>query len=205
MTEIPISQGYLALDKQFLEASRARDCQAHLEAELDWRQDRIRLFGRQLPIPRLQAWHGEPGCQYRYSGLTLAPRPWTPTLQVLRAAIEERLAADFNAVLANLYRDGSDSVGWHADDEPELGPEPLIASLSLGAPRRFCLRHRHSGERHDLELPAGSLVVMGGSLQHHWLHALPKTRRPCGSRINLSFRQVRPQARPLQGVEPDTF
>jgi len=144
-----------------------------------------------VAIPRLQAWLGDAGCRYRYSGLTLDPHPWTPILLTLKQRTEACLQRRFNAVLANLYRDGNDSVGWHADNEPELGPNPLIASLTLGAARRFCLRHRrHKARKLELILPSGALLVMGGTLQQHWLHALPKSRTAQAPRINLSFRNI---------------
>lgn len=164
---------------------------AALRTRIDWRQEEIVIFGERRRVPRLVAWHGDPGASYRYSGTDHDPAPWTPVLERVRARVGELSGAEFNAVLLNLYRDGRDGMGWHADDEPELGRNPVIASVSLGAPRRFCLRHRRQRDlRLDLELRHGSLLVMSGSLQHHWVHALPKTRRPVGERINLTFRKV---------------
>jgi len=188
---VPIRDGELWLAADFLSPSDSQLTLQRLLAELAWRQDSIALFGRPLAIPRLQAWYGDAGCSYRYSGVTLQPHPWSPTLLALKTRIETLLQEPFNAVLANLYRDGNDSVGWHADNEPELGENPLIASLSLGAERRFCLRHRrHKTRTQTLRLPAGSLLVMAGTLQHHWLHALPKSRVIDQPRINLSFRSI---------------
>jgi len=170
------------------EASRLFDC---LSAGTHWRQEEIVIFGQRRRVPRLVAWHGDHGASYRYSGTDHLPEPWTPVLERIRATVCELSGTEFNAVLLNLYRDGRDGMGWHADDEPELGRDPVIASVSLGAPRRFCLRHRRRRElKLDLELPHGSLLVMAGPLQHHWVHALPKTRRPVGGRINLTFRRV---------------
>jgi len=170
------------------EASRLFDA---LRARIHWRQEEIVIFGQRRSVPRLVAWHGDPGANYRYSGTDHVPEPWTPELERLRARVGELSGAASNAVLLNLYRDGRDGMGWHADDEPELGRDPVIASVSLGAPRRFCLRHRRrKGLALDLELPHGSLLLMAGPTQHHWLHALPKTRRPVGERINLTFRRV---------------
>lgn len=166
------------------------DVMARLMAEIDWRQDVATIVGRSVPLPRLTAWHGDAG--YRYSGIDNPPRAWTPLLLELRAVAESVADAAFNSVLLNLYRDGSDGMGWHADDERPLGRDPVIASLSFGATRRFRLKHRtEPGLALSLELPPGSCLVMAGALQHHWRHALPKTRRPVGPRVNLTFRLIR--------------
>lgn len=170
---------------------------AALAATLALRADRFTLFGRSVAVPRLVAYHGDPGCAYRYSGQTYEPAAWTPGLARLRALLEHRTGLRYTGVLANFYRDGRDSVGWHADDERELGPHPddvAIASLSLGATRRFVLRHRTSGARRALALADGSLLVMRGRTQRDWRHALPKTRAPVGARLNLSFRVVQAAA-----------
>ena len=165
-----------------------------LRREIAWEQHRITLYGRTMPVPRLSAWHGDPGAVYRYSGVRLSPRPWTPLLSAIREVAQELAGAPFNSVLLNLYRQGGDSVGWHSDDEPELGPEPVIASVSLGAPRRFELEHKRSRRREALELPPGSILVMAGATQHRWRHRLPKTRAPVGPRVNLTFRRILPAA-----------
>lgn len=162
-------------------------------SELPLREDRFRIFGRSVAVPRLVSWHGDPGCRYRYSGQTYEPQPWTPTLSRLRRALVERTELGWNAVLANYYRDGKDSVGWHADDERELGPvagDIAIASLSLGAERRFVMRRPGSRQRQTFTLGDGSLLLMRGQTQQHWQHSLPKTSRPVGPRLNLSFRIV---------------
>lgn len=170
------------------EAARLFDA---LRDGIGWRQEEILIFGRRRPVPRLVAWHGDPGAGYRYSGTDHRPEPWTPALERIRDRVSELSGTEFNAVLLNLYRDGRDGMGWHSDDEPELGRDPVIASVSLGATRRFCLRHRrHKDHKLALDLPHGSLLVMGGATQHRWVHALPKTRRPVGERINLTLRKV---------------
>ena len=162
-----------------------------LRREIDWQQEEILMFGRRVPVPRRVAWHGEPGASYTYSGTEHHPRPWMPELEYVRDRVAGLTGAAFNAVLLNLYRDGRDGMGWHADDEPELGPNPVIASVSLGATRRFCLRHRRRKDlRLDLPLAHGSLLLMSGATQHHWVHALPKTAVAVGERINLTFRRV---------------
>lgn len=160
-----------------------------LLSDVPWRQDQATVMGRRVLIPRLQAWFGESG--YIYSGIRLEPLPWTPDLLILKRIAEGIAGSGFNSVLVNLYRHGQDSVSWHADDEPGLGRNPTIASLSLGATRRFQLKHRTTGARVDMELAHGSCLVMAGATQHHWLHQLPKTRRPVGPRINLTFRRMR--------------
>ncbi|MBX3725220.1 MAG: alpha-ketoglutarate-dependent dioxygenase AlkB [Xanthomonadales bacterium] len=166
-----------------------------LDDEPAWTRHRVRLFGREHLAPRLSAWHGEAGARYRYSGSWHEPHPWTPALIAVRDRLVEALGLPFNSVLANRYRDGGDAMGWHRDDEPELGGRPVIASASFGAPRRFALRH-DSGRREALALGHGSLLVMAGDSQSRWRHALPRTARPVGGRINLTFRQVRNAALP---------
>ena len=159
-----------------------------LMTAIDWRQEVATVMGRRVPIPRLTAWHGEAG--YVYSGIAMAPAAWTPPLLELKRCAEAHARQTFNSVLHNLYRDTRDSVSWHADNEPGLGRNPVIASLSLGATRRFQLKHRGSGERIAIDLTHGSCLIMAGATQHHWLHQLPKTARPVGPRINLTFRRM---------------
>jgi alkylated DNA repair dioxygenase AlkB len=162
-----------------------------LRHAVTWRQEEILIFGQRRLVPRLVAWHGDPGARYTYSGTDHEPEPWLAALERIRDRATALTGADFNAVLLNLYRDGRDGMGWHADDEPELGRDPVIASVSLGAERRFCLRHRRRKDHKlDLSLPHGSLLCMGDATQHHWVHALPKTQRRVGERINLTFRRV---------------
>jgi alkylated DNA repair dioxygenase AlkB len=195
--QIELGQGsWLEWWPRFLapaDTPRAQD----FAAELPLRADTFTMFGRTVRVPRLVAWHGDPGCRYRYSGQTYEPAPWTPGLAQIRARLVARTGIPWNAVLANYYRDGSDSVGWHADDERELGPtkdDVAIASLSLGATRRFVMRHRASGERRAFELWDGSLLVMRGRTQAHWRHALPKTAAAVAPRLNLTFRVIRQPA-----------
>jgi alkylated DNA repair dioxygenase AlkB len=158
---------------------------------IDWRQEWITIYGRSLPQPRLTAWYGDPGASYTYSGLTLHPVAWTEALLGLKVTLEAVSGVRFNSVLLNLYRDGNDSMGWHSDDEPELGQNPVIGSLSLGGTRRFILRHRHEKSwKHELELTSGSFLLMRGTTQHYWQHQVPKTRRSVSPRINLTFRLI---------------
>jgi alkylated DNA repair dioxygenase AlkB len=196
---MPWPDGEFRLAAGFWPDPEAADLYRQLSAQLAWTRHTVRLFGRELPAPRLSAWHGDATASYRYSGTCHAPQPWTPALVAVRDRIAAALGVEFNGVLGNLYRDGADAMGWHSDDEPELGPAPVIASASFGASRRFALRHRASGRREVLELGHGSLLVMAGASQRCWQHSLPRTARSCAPRINLTFRQVGP-ARPARAV-----
>lgn len=191
--------GKLLLIDSFLAPAVATPLAEALRGGLDWAQRPIMMFGREVLQPRLTAFHGDPNVAYTYSGKTMKAVPWTEDLAALRDHISEFSGQAFNSVLCNFYRDGQDSMGWHADNEPELGLNPLIASLSFGARRRFQLKSRLGSQRLELELGHGSLLLMGGDCQHHWLHQLPKTRRPLAWRLNLTFRTVvphRPDRRP---------
>ena len=164
-----------------------------LHSDIAWKEEHIVIFGEHRKVPRLVAWYGDPGASYVYSGVRHEPLPWIPPLEEIRERVERLTGHAFNSVLANLYRDGNDGMGWHADDEAELGRDPVIASVSLGATRRFRMRHRRLRDLTvDLDLEHGSLLVMAGATQHHWVHAVPKTRRPVGERINLTFRRILP-------------
>ncbi len=189
---VPLPDGLLYHLPQFLAPDDASALSAELTCSLAWQQHRLTLFGRERLTPRLCAWYGDSHARYGYSGQALEPLPWTAPLAALRQRLEAALGFTFNSVLANLYRDGADSMGWHSDDEASLGPQPVIASLSLGATRRFVLRHRQRRELPTLALPleSGSLLVMAGDTQRYWQHAVPKTRRPVAARVNLTFRQV---------------
>lgn len=175
----------------FLEYTRGYGLLQKLRSELNWKQHEIQLFGRKILQPRLSCWYGDVNAEYTYSGLHLRPLPWHPELLALRYRLQNVLQCPFNSVLANAYRDGRDSMGWHADDEKELGAEPRIASISLGAERRFMLRSRNGKETKSLQLEHGSLLLMQGTSQRDYRHSIPKTRKAVGLRINLTFRQVR--------------
>ncbi len=171
-------------------ADEARQLFERFAESISWREHRVFVFGRWVLQPRLTAWYGDLGRSYRYSGLELDPEPWSDDLIEVRRRCEALSGTSFNSVLANLYRTGQDSVAWHADDEPELGRDPVIASVSLGAERRFDFRHRVTGTTIRIPLPSGSVLVMGGSTQHHWVHQVAKTSRDPGVRINLTFRSI---------------
>lgn len=162
-----------------------------LLARVPWEVHRIRMFGRWLDSPRLSCWMGDADAHYRYSGADFLPHPWTPAVLAVREQLQQAVDGRFNSVLLNRYRDGRDSMGWHSDDEPELGPMPLIASLSLGASRRFLLRRRDDpAQKLEYLLGHGDLLLMRGQCQRDYQHALPKTARVCDERINLTFRQI---------------
>jgi alkylated DNA repair dioxygenase AlkB len=180
--------GEVVLHEGALEGAQAERLFARLMEVTDWRQEEATVMGRRLLIPRLTAWHGEKG--YVYSGIRMEPAPWNEPLLELKDVAESRAGQTFNSVLLNLYRSGRDSVSWHADNEPGLGREPVIASLSLGTLRRFQLKHRRTKALISLDLPHGSCLVMAGATQHHWLHQIPKTTREVGARINLTFRRM---------------
>jgi alkylated DNA repair dioxygenase AlkB len=190
---LPLPNAEVLLDAHFLPPTAAARLFQELLDTIPWRQEPIKMFGKDVLQPRLTAWHGDPTARYSYSGLSLEPQPWTPTLMELRQQVSAATGAEFNSVLLNLYRTGQDSMGWHADNEPELGPNPLIASVSLGSTRRFRLRPSAGMPPYtpySIDLPPGSLLVMSGSTQQGWQHALPKTAREVAPRLNLTFRRI---------------
>lgn len=160
-----------------------------LEEGIEWRQDQITMFGKTHPIPRLQAWYGDPQASYTYSRIKLAPKAWTPELFHLKELCEAQAQSSFQGVLCNLYRDGRDYAASHSDNEPELGPRPTIASLSFGVERKFKLKHR-DGESIELWPAPGSLIVMSGRLQEFWKHELTKSLKIKEERLNLTFRPI---------------
>lgn len=172
----------------FIVADQADRHFSGLVDETPWEHRHIVLFGREVLQPRLACWYGDH--PYSYSGIRLEPRDWTDRLRVLRDRCSAESAVEFNSCLVNLYRDGRDSMGWHADDERELGREPVIASLSLGDTRVFRMRHRETKTLVEISLEHGSLLVMSGLMQQCWVHEIPKTKKSVGQRINLTFRTI---------------
>jgi len=178
----------------WLPAAEADALQQALAQEIPWETHRIRMFGNWVDSPRLSCWIGDPQARYRYSGAEFVPHPWPLVLGALRDRLQAQGVGRFNSVLLNRYRGGADYMGWHSDDEPELGPAPLIASLSLGVARRFLLRRRDDPSRKaEYLLGHGDLLLMGGATQRHYRHALPKMARVQGERINLTFRWITPR------------
>ena len=157
---------------------------------LDWQEEDIFIFNKWVKVPRLMCWVGDPDAYYEYSGVNHQPLPWIQILQEIREKVEQQCQCAFNSVLANLYRDGKDSMGCHADDEKELGINPTIASLSLGDGRLFRMHHKKKKQTLNIDLQHGDLLVMGGTCQRHWMHSVPKTKAYKTPRINLTFRKI---------------
>ena len=204
---ISLARGaWLDHDPAWLSGDAADRALTALRDELEWEQREIVLFGRRILQPRLIAWAGEVG--YRYSGQTLEPRAFTPAARHLLERVRADTGAPFNHLLVNRYRTGEDSMGLHADDEPELGPDPLVATVSLGAGRRFIVKPRRmeDGRRQDLELGHGALLVMGGTCQRHYVHGVPRQASVTGERISLTFRRLlrAPDADP-EALTPETI
>jgi len=163
-----------------------------LLANTNWAQEKIKYYGKLMDIPRLTAWYGDAGRSYVYSGIKANPMPWTPELREIKNRIEEISDCTFNCVLLNQYRDGRDSVSWHADDEKELGENPIVGSVTFGEERDFHFKHRRELDlKSKITLEHGSFLLMAGATQHNWLHQIPKSSRQLGPRINLTFRTIR--------------
>lgn len=191
--QIPVADGLLIYSPCFLVQSESDNFKSILQKEIVWKQEKIRIFGKTYLTPRLTSWIGDEGKTYCYSGLKLNPNPWTEVLHEMKTKIESATNHRFNTVLLNLYRNGNDCMGWHSDDEKELGGNPVIASLSLGDPRIFRFRNKLNHKNNfSLTLAHGSLLLMAGALQHHWQHCLPRTSKPKVERINLTFRTILP-------------
>ena len=171
-------------------ANEADELFAALMEEIDWQHDRVKLYGREIVTKREVAWHGDAAFQYTYSHNTKTALPWTPTLQNIKQMVEAESGDSFNCCLLNLYHSGEEGMAWHADDEKELLPDGAIASVSLGAPRRFVFRHKADKEKAEILLAHGSLLLMRGTTQSHWEHSLPVMKRANGARINLTFRTI---------------
>lgn len=174
-----------------------------LLSELRWRTDSISLFGKKIPIPRLQCWMGESHCNYKYSGISMAPMPWVQAVTEIRDRVQQTAGTSFNCVLINQYRNGLDSNGWHADDEKVLGSSPIIASASFGVTRKFLLKPKNSdsAKASTFYLSHGSLIIMNAGIQEEWLHQIPKEKQVAGVRLNLTFRYIPPTPLPRSETE----
>lgn len=189
--QLPMRDAEIIMYNSFFGQTESNEIFAELYNTIDWRQEVTLLFGKQVTIPRLTAWYGDIGKSYTYSKIKMEPNLWTPTLINIKSKIETVAGTLFNSVLLNLYRNGKDSVAWHSDDEPELGKNPVIASVSLGATRRFMFRHKYQKElKFEIDLTHGSFLLMKGATQHFWQHQIPKTNNLIQPRINLTFRTV---------------
>lgn len=162
-----------------------------LKNDILWKQESMNMYGKQIMFPRLTAWYGDSDKPYSFSGITLRPHSWIKELFEIKNKIEPIANTKFNSVLLNQYRNGSDSISWHTDAEKELGLNPIIGSVNFGATRKFQLRHIQTKEKIEIELTHGSLLIMQGELQHFWQHQVPKTSKPIGERINLTFRAIK--------------
>lgn len=158
---------------------------------IEWKQEGMKMYGKDLKFPRLTAWYGDNNKPYSFSGITLNPNKWTKEILDVKERIEPISNVIFNSVLLNLYRNGMDSISWHQDNEKELGTNPVIASVSFGVARVFQLRHKNTNEKIDITLQHGSLLIMKGEMQHFWQHQLPKTKMEIGTRVNLTFRVIK--------------
>ncbi|MCK6598647.1 MAG: alpha-ketoglutarate-dependent dioxygenase AlkB [Bdellovibrionaceae bacterium] len=194
LTNLLPSRGIVFFVENFFSTKESKNYFSSLQKEIMWDQKHIVLFGKRVLQPRLTAWYGDNDKSYRYSGVTLTPTPWTKNLLEIKHKIESTYTYGswkFTSVLLNQYRNGQDSMGWHRDNEKELGLNPTIASISLGATRKFLLRDREKKEKPiAINLPSGSLVIMAGETQKFWEHCIPKTTQEVGSRINLTFRNI---------------
>lgn len=192
MEKIEIKDGVLYLDKNFLSKSEADDYFDYFKSTANWQQQIAKFSTVEVPFPRLTAYYANPGLDYRYSGIIQVAAPWDDKILALKSKIDAAAGVTFNTLLLNYYRDGKDSIGWHSDSERELVPNPIVASLTLGATRNFELKHKKGAKvgRMTLPLEHGTLLVMGNTIQNYWLHAVMKTKEEVGERINLTFREM---------------
>ena len=191
-TELSLPNAEVVYIPNFYPSEKADNLFKILKETISWRQDDIIVFGKTYKQPRLTALYADNNQTYSYSNITMSPKPFTEELLCIKQDLEEIALYRFTTVLLNLYRNGNDSNGWHADNEKELGKNPVIASLSLGASRLFQFKHRtDKDQKYSLDLQPGSLLLMKGEMQHYWLHQIPKTKKVVGERINLTFRTIK--------------
>jgi len=182
----------ITLFENFFTNQESKKLHQNLIENIQWRQDKIKIFGKLIDQPRLTAFYGDTTKDYSYSGIVMKPNDWNDDLLFIKNRVEEMAKIKFTSVLLNYYRDGKDSMGWHSDDEKELGQNPVIGSVSFGESRVFQLRHklRKDLKKVDIKLTDGSFLLMKGTTQHFWQHQIPKTTRSLESRINLTFRVI---------------
>jgi alkylated DNA repair dioxygenase AlkB len=190
---ISLQDGEILFMRNFFTPTESKNYFELLQNNINWKQEEVKFYGKTFPVPRKTAWYGYEGFNYSYSGITCFPEIWTNELLEIKKEIEKFIPdEDFTSVLLNLYNNGNDKMGWHADDEKELGINPTIASVSLGETRRFDIKHKQNPELHyKFELTSGSLLVMRGALQHHWVHQIPAQKKVKEPRINLTFRTIK--------------
>ncbi|HAQ87230.1 MAG TPA: alpha-ketoglutarate-dependent dioxygenase AlkB [Pseudomonas sp.] len=188
---IELADADLRYFPRWVDADLADGWLSELSTQTPWSQPQIKLYGRSIAVPRLVAWYGDADAHYRYSGFTHEPLAWTPLLADIRQRVQQQVGQRLNGVLLNYYRDGQDAMGWHSDDERELGQQPLVVSLNLGATRRFDFRRKGASRiEYSISLEHGSLLVMSGLTQHYWQHQIARTRKVRAPRLNLTFRQI---------------
>lgn len=185
-----IKNGEYVYFPNFLDWDTANDFLEAFKNTIEWKQESMNMYGKQVLFPRLTSWYGDNDKPYSFSGIKLSPHPWSKELLEIKELIEPICEVEFNSVLLNLYRDGNDSISWHTDAEKELGKNPLIASVNFGAERKFQIRHNETLEVHEIILKNGSLLIMKGELQHFWKHQVPKQKGIIKERINLTFRVI---------------
>ena len=192
LDRLDIEDAEISIARQVYLGRPAEELLRELIDETPWRHEAVTIYGKKHMQPRLIAWYGDRGQRYSYSGIALEPLPWTTTLTRVRGLVQNIVDEQFNSVLLNYYRDHQDSMGFHSDDEKELGPNPVIASVSLGATRTFVLKHKTRSELKPVrwELPSSSLLLMKGLTQKYWKHGIDKQSKPCGPRVNLTFRRI---------------
>jgi len=190
---ISLQDGEILFMRNFFTPTESKNYFELLQNNINWKQEEVKFYGKTFPVPRKTAWYGYEGFNYSYSGITCFPEIWTKELLEIKKEIEKFIPdEDFTSVLLNLYSNGNDKMGWHSDDEKELGINPTIASVSLGETRRFDIKHKQNPELHyKFELTSGSLLIMRGALQHHWVHQIPAQKRVKEPRINLTFRTIK--------------
>lgn len=190
-TPVQIENGEYIYIPDFYSREKANNFLKAFIEVIEWNQESMNMYGKQVLFPRLTAWYGENDKPYSFSGITLQPKPWSKELLEIKKDIEPLSKVVFNSVLLNRYRDGKDSISWHTDAEKELGENPVIASVNFGAERVFQLRHMETKEKIEIVLKHGSLLIMQGELQHYWQHQVPKTKKVNSERINLTFRVIK--------------
>jgi alkylated DNA repair dioxygenase AlkB len=190
---ISLQDGEILFMRNFFTPTESKNYFELLQNTINWKQEEVKFYGKTFPVPRKTAWYGYEGFNYSYSGITCFPEIWTKELLEIKKEIEKFIPdEDFTSVLLNLYNNGNDKMGWHADDEKELGINPTIVSVSLGETRRFDIKHKQNPELHyKFELTSGSLLIMRGALQHHWVHQIPAQKKVKEPRINLTFRTIK--------------
>ena len=190
---IPLPDAVISFVHDFISHDESIQYLEALSTEVTWKQNQIKMFGKVYNEPRLTAWYGDQGISYKYSGIQLLSTAWSDLLNELKSKVNAAASTEFNSALLNYYRDGQDSMGYHQDNEPELGQNPVIASLTFGAARTFQLKHitDKTIKRKDILLNSGSLLIMAGTTQHYWKHQIPKTKKPIGPRLNITFRVIK--------------